>query len=44
MNLLAPAVCGGTVLNRYHGGLISDDYGYGYGHGGAYGDYYGKQA
>lgn len=41
MNLLAPAVCGGTVLNRYYGGLISDDYGYGYGHAGSYGEYYG---
>jgi protein-tyrosine kinase len=29
-NLLAPAVCLGTVLNRYHGGF-GDDFGYGYG-------------
>lgn len=37
MNILAPAVCMGTVLNRYFKGLIADDYGYG---GEAYGDYY----
>jgi protein-tyrosine kinase len=41
VNLLAPAICGGTVLNHYYGGIISDDYGYGYGHAGKYGDYYG---
>lgn len=42
MNILAPGVCGGTVLNHYHGGLISDDYGYGYGGtAGTYGAYYG---
>jgi protein-tyrosine kinase len=41
INILAPAICAGTVLNRYHGGLISDDYGYGYGHSANYGDYYG---
>lgn len=40
MNALAPAVCAGVVLNRYHGGLVSDTYGYGYGEAGAYGDYY----
>lgn len=39
MNLLAPAVCGGTVLNRYSGGLIPDDYGYGYGQRN-YGEYF----
>lgn len=41
MNLLAPAICCGTVLNRYSGGIISDDYGYGYGHASSYGDYFG---
>ena len=40
MNLLAPGVCGGTILNRYDGGLISDDYGYGYGQNTAYGSYF----
>ena len=38
-NLLAPAVMAGSVLNRYRGGLIGDDYGYGYGYKG-YGQYY----
>lgn len=41
INILSPAVCAGTVLNRYHGGMISDDYGYGYGHSGKYAEYYG---
>ena len=40
MNLLAPAACGGTILNRYYGGLIHDDYGYGYGHAAGYGEYF----
>lgn len=40
VGLLAPTPCAGSVLNRYHGGLISDDYGYGYSHDVAYGEYY----
>jgi Mrp family chromosome partitioning ATPase len=40
INMLSPATCAGTVLNRYFGGIVPDDYGYGYGHSGAYGDYY----
>lgn len=40
VGLLAPTPCAGTVLNRYHGGLISDDYGYGYNHSAQYGEYY----
>ena len=39
--MLSPAPCMGTVLNRYYGGLVADDYGYGYGQSGKYGDYYG---
>jgi Mrp family chromosome partitioning ATPase len=27
--ILSPAVCAGTILNRYAGGIGSDDYGYG---------------
>lgn len=38
MNLLAPAVCGGTILNRYSGGVMSGDYGYGQGNN--YGAYF----
>ncbi|MET0376875.1 MAG: CpsD/CapB family tyrosine-protein kinase [Rhizorhabdus sp.] len=38
--LLSPAPCIGTVLNRYSAGLISDDYGYGYGQNKQYGGYY----
>nr|WP_245842947.1 CpsD/CapB family tyrosine-protein kinase [Sphingomonas laterariae] len=40
LNLLAPAPCLGTVLNRYQGGLIGDDYGYGYGQSQKYAEYY----
>jgi Mrp family chromosome partitioning ATPase len=40
VNVLAPSPCAGVVLNRYHGGLVSDAYGYSYGAAGAYGDYY----
>jgi Mrp family chromosome partitioning ATPase len=40
MHLLAPAVCGGTVLNRYSGGLFSDDYGYSYSQNASYGGYF----
>lgn len=40
MRLLEPAVCLGTVLNRYDGGLAGDDYGYGYGSRNEYSDYY----
>jgi Mrp family chromosome partitioning ATPase len=31
IKVLAPAPCAGVVLNRYHGGLVSDSYGYSYG-------------
>jgi len=41
IDLLAPAPCLGTVLNRYRGGLGSDDYGYGYGSQRGYDAYYG---
>lgn len=37
INLLAPAPCVGTILNRFHGGLMSDDYGYG---SSKYGEYF----
>ncbi|WP_380879919.1 CpsD/CapB family tyrosine-protein kinase [Sphingomonas sp. DBB INV C78] len=40
LQLLAPAPCLGTVLNRYQGGLIGDDYGYGYGQSQKYAEYY----
>jgi len=40
IELLRPAPCVGTVLNRYHGGLGSDDYGYGYGSQRGYDAYY----
>jgi Mrp family chromosome partitioning ATPase len=42
IKVLNPAPCAGVVLNRYHGGLVSDSYGYSYGASGAYGDYYKK--
>lgn len=38
--LLQPVPCLGTVLNRYHGGLMGDDYGYGYGQSQKYAEYY----
>lgn len=38
--LLQPAPCIGTVLNRYQGGLMGDDYGYGYGQSQKYAEYY----
>jgi protein-tyrosine kinase len=40
--MLSPAPCAGTILNRYYGGLVADDYGYGYGQSGKYHDYYGS--
>lgn len=42
MNMLSPATCAGTILNRYRGGMFSDDYGYGYGKAAAYAAYYMK--
>jgi protein-tyrosine kinase len=44
VGLLMPTPCAGTILNRYYGGLISDDYGYGYKHNTQYGDYYNPEA
>lgn len=41
--LLSPAPCIGTVLNRYDGGIASDDYGYGYGESGKYSEYYSRR-
>lgn len=41
VKLLAPAPCLGTVLNRYHGVIGSDDYGFGYRGEGKYDAYYG---
>lgn len=41
LSLLTPTPCIGTVLNRYQGGLIGDDYGYGYGQSQKYAEYYG---
>ncbi len=38
--LLAPAPCIGTVLNRYDGGVMGDDYGYSYGQSKRYAGYY----
>jgi protein-tyrosine kinase len=40
IQLLSPAPCLGTVLNRYVGGLGTDDYGFGYGSKNAYDAYY----
>lgn len=40
IEMLRPAPCIGTVLNRYRGGLGSDDYGYGYGTQRGYDAYY----
>jgi protein-tyrosine kinase len=40
MELLKPAPCIGTVLNRYHGGFGGDDYGFGYGRQQGYEAYY----
>lgn len=40
IEVLKPAPCLGTVLNRYHGGIGGDDYGFGYGTAGYYADYY----
>ncbi|ARS27325.1 chromosome partitioning ATPase [Sphingomonas sp. KC8] len=40
ISLLTPTPCIGTVLNRYQGGLIGDDYGYGYGQSQKYAEYY----
>jgi Mrp family chromosome partitioning ATPase len=38
IGLLSPAICAGTVLNRYAGGIVSDDYGYGEGQ--SFGSYF----
>ena len=40
IDLLKPSPCIGTVLNRYHGGFGSGDYGFGYGSKGDYSAYY----
>ena len=40
IRLLQPGKLIGTVLNRFSGGLMSDDYGYGYGKKSGYSDYY----
>jgi Mrp family chromosome partitioning ATPase len=40
IKLLSPAPCLGTVLNRYRGGIGSDDYGFGYSGGKSYAKYY----
>jgi len=41
LEMLSPAPCIGTVLNRYSGGLGGDDYGFGYGRQKGYDAYYG---
>ena len=41
IDILSPAPCIGTVLNRYRGGLGGDDYGFGYGRQKGYDAYYG---
>jgi protein-tyrosine kinase len=38
IKVLSPTPCAGVVLNRYHGGLVSDAYGYSYGASGYGGD------
>jgi Mrp family chromosome partitioning ATPase len=38
MKVLTPSPCAGVILNRYHGGLVSDAYGYSYGASSAYGN------
>ena len=40
IELLKPAPCMGTVLNKYSGGIGGDDYGFGYGTGRYYDAYY----
>jgi Mrp family chromosome partitioning ATPase len=40
IDLLSPSPCMGTVLNRYHGGIGGDDYGFGYGTSRDYDAYY----
>jgi len=40
IKLLSPAPCLGTVLNRYRGGIGSDDYGFGYAGNKGYDKYY----
>jgi Mrp family chromosome partitioning ATPase len=40
IEVLSPAPCMGTVLNRYHGLIGSDDYGFGYGSSRNYDAYY----
>ncbi|MFK3891072.1 CpsD/CapB family tyrosine-protein kinase [Sphingomonas sp. NPDC079357] len=40
LHVLDQAPCAGVVLNRFDGGLLTDNYGYGYGAG--YSDYYNK--
>ena len=41
IELLKPAPCMGTILNRYRGGIGGDDYGFGYGTQRYYDAYYG---
>ena len=40
IEILKPAPCMGTILNRYHGTIGSDDYGFGYGTSRYYDAYY----
>ncbi len=40
IQLLKPSPCMGTILNRYHGGIGADDYGFGYGTSKDYDSYY----
>ena len=40
INVLQPAPCLGTVLNRYHGGIGGDDFGFGFGRQKYYKKYY----
>ena len=40
MNLMAPAICAGTILNRHNSGLFDDSYGYGRKQSYVYGSYY----
>lgn len=40
LDVLSPAPCLGTILNRYKGGIGGDDYGFGYGRQSGYDAYY----
>lgn len=40
ISILSPAICAGTILNRYAGGIVGDEYGYGYGNTQSYNTYY----